>query len=130
MELPEGYASLGGDRGGKLSRGQRQRVAIARALLNRPLILIFDEATSALDNVSERLVKETIEELKRDRIVIVIAHRLSTIEGADSVVVLDKGAIVERGAPAELLQRGGLYGALYAEMARAEAPALSGTVRP
>jgi ABC-type multidrug transport system fused ATPase/permease subunit len=129
MELPGGYAALGGDRGVKLSGGQRQRVAIARALLNRPPILIFDEATSALDNVSERLIKETIEELKRDRIVIVIAHRLSTIEGADSVVVLDKGSIVERGTPAELLQRGGLYASLYAEMARVGAPALSGPAR-
>ena len=117
-ELPQGYDTMAGDRGVRLSGGQRQRIAIARALLNRPPILIFDEATSALDNLSERLVKETIDDLKPGRIVIVIAHRLSTIQNADKVVVLDRGAVVEEGTPSGLLNRGGLYAELYDVMSR------------
>ena len=113
MALPRGYDSTIGERGVKLSGGQRQRVAIARAILKDPRLLILDEATSALDNESEGLVQEALERLMVGRTTIVIAHRLTTVEGADTIVVLDGGRVVEQGTHAALLARGGLYHRLY-----------------
>jgi ATP-binding cassette, subfamily B, bacterial MsbA len=112
-KLPQGFDTQIGDRGVMLSGGQRQRLAIARALLRDPDILILDEATSALDTVSERLVQQAIDELSRDRTVLVIAHRLSTIQNADQIAVFDRGEVVEIGKHDELLARQGLYANLY-----------------
>jgi subfamily B ATP-binding cassette protein MsbA len=111
--LPGGLQADIGVGGGRLSGGQRQRLAIARAMLKDAPILILDEATAALDNESERLVQDALDRLMPDRTTLVIAHRLSTIEHADQVLVLDHGRLVERGTPAELLARGGLYAHLH-----------------
>ena len=108
-ELPEGYNTLIGDRGGKLSGGQRQRIAIARAVLRNPDILILDEATSALDTESEKLVQDAINNMMQQRTSLVIAHRLSTIRHADEIIVLQKGSIVERGRHEELIALNGFY---------------------
>ncbi len=115
MELPEGYDTLVGERGYKLSGGEKQRIAIARVILKNPRILILDEATSALDTRSERLIQAALDPLMRNRTTLAIAHRLSTILAADLILVVDRGRIVERGAHAELLQQGGLYAKLYNE---------------
>jgi subfamily B ATP-binding cassette protein MsbA len=111
--LPEGYATMVGERGVKLSGGQRQRIAIARAILRNPRLLVLDEATSSLDNESESLVQEALERLMKNRTTVVIAHRLSTIEKADKIVVIESGRLVEQGSHAELMEREGLYYRLY-----------------
>jgi subfamily B ATP-binding cassette protein MsbA len=121
--LPQGIHSEIGHNGSQLSGGQRQRLAIARAIYKNAPILIFDEATSALDSESERAVQLALDELMRDRTTLVIAHRLSTIEGADRVVAIDAGRLVEQGTHAELLQRGGLYARLHALQFRTAAEA-------
>ena len=113
MELPQGYETVVGERGFKLSGGEKQRVAIARVILKNPRILILDEATSALDTRSERLIQSALEPLMRNRTTLAIAHRLSTILAADVILVVDRGRIVERGTHEELLRRGGLYAKLY-----------------
>ncbi|MBZ5638745.1 MAG: ABC transporter ATP-binding protein/permease [Acidobacteriia bacterium] len=112
-KLPQGLATLVGERGYKLSGGEKQRLAIARVLLRDPVLLILDEATSSLDSRSEALIQESIETLLEGRTSLVIAHRLSTILRADLILVMDRGRIVERGVHGALLARGGLYAALY-----------------
>jgi ATP-binding cassette subfamily B protein len=114
-ELPDGYATMVGERGYKLSGGEKQRIAIARVLLKDPRILVLDEATSALDTVSERLIQAALERLMEGRTTIAIAHRLSTILRADQILVYDRGRIVERGTHDQLLAQGGLYSRLYLE---------------
>lgn len=109
MQLPNGYETSIGDRGGKLSGGQRQRISIARAVLRDPEILILDEATSALDTESEKLVQDALSRLMNNRTSIVIAHRLSTIANADEIVVMHNGEIIERGTHAQLLALNGSY---------------------
>ena len=114
MGLPAGYESEVGERGLKLSGGEKQRVAIARTLLKDPPILILDEATSALDSRTEAAIQETLQSIERGRTSIVIAHRLSTIVDADQIVVLDQGLVAERGTHAQLLRRSGLYAEMWA----------------
>jgi subfamily B ATP-binding cassette protein MsbA len=111
--LPAGYATALGERGARLSGGERQRIAIARALLRDPPILILDEATAALDAAAEREVQEAVARLMAGRTVLVIAHRLATIRGADRIVVLEGGSVVESGSHDALLAAGGLYGRLH-----------------
>jgi ATP-binding cassette subfamily B protein len=115
MELPDGYDTVVGERGYKLSGGEKQRVAIARVLLKDPRVLILDEATSALDTVSERLIQAALQRLMEGRTTIAIAHRLSTILRADQILVMSRGRIVERGTHDELLRNEGLYAKLYHE---------------
>ncbi len=117
-ELPEGYDTVVGERGYKLSGGEKQRLAIARVVLKDPRILILDEATSSLDTTSERLVQAALEPLTEGRTTIAIAHRLSTILRADVIFVVDRGRIVERGSHEELLARQGLYAQLYQQQFR------------
>lgn len=114
LRLPDGYETEVGERGLKLSGGEKQRVAIARALLKNPAILIFDEATSALDSKSEQAIQSELDRIAEDRTTIVIAHRLSTVMNADEILVMDQGRIVERGRHAELLARGGHYAQMWA----------------
>ena len=112
--LPDGYETRVGERGLKLSGGEKQRVAIARALLKNPPILIFDEATSALDSKTEKAIQAQLEQVAVGRTTLIIAHRLSTVMNADEILVLDAGRIVERGAHRTLLERGGLYSQMWA----------------
>lgn len=112
--LPDGYQTRVGERGLKLSGGEKQRVAIARALLKNPPVLIFDEATSALDSKTEKAIQASLDHAARGRTTLVIAHRLSTIMNADQILVIDAGRIVERGAHLELLEAGGLYAQMWA----------------
>ncbi|KVG13863.1 ABCB family ABC transporter ATP-binding protein/permease [Burkholderia thailandensis] len=112
--LPKGYDTPVGERGLKLSGGEKQRVAIARTILKNPPILVFDEATSALDSRSERAIQHELEQIARHRTTLVIAHRLSTVVHADQIIVMDHGRIVERGTHAELLRADGLYAKMWA----------------
>ena len=111
--LPKGYETQVGERGLKLSGGEKQRVAIARTILKNPSILVFDEATSALDSVSEAAVMSAIEEVSEDKSSIVIAHRLSTIVNADRILVMEHGKVVEQGNHQSLLKENGLYAQLW-----------------
>jgi ATP-binding cassette subfamily B protein len=110
---PKGYETEVGERGLKLSGGEKQRVAIARTILKGPPILVLDEATSALDSHTEREIQDALDRVSQNRTTLVIAHRLSTIIGADEIIVLDKGTIVERGSHHQLLARNGLYASMW-----------------
>ncbi|MBI5007827.1 MAG: ABC transporter ATP-binding protein/permease [Nitrosomonadales bacterium] len=112
--LPQGYESMVGERGLKLSGGEKQRVAIARAILKKPAILIFDEATSALDSKSEKAIQDELRSIAQNRTTLVIAHRLSTVVDAQQILVMDKGRIIERGSHRELLEKQGVYAQMWA----------------
>ncbi|WP_242007438.1 ABCB family ABC transporter ATP-binding protein/permease [Luteimonas cucumeris] len=127
VSLPDGYESEVGERGLKLSGGEKQRVAIARALLKNPAILIFDEATSALDSKSEKAIQAELDRIAIGRTTLVIAHRLSTVMDADEILVMDAGRIVERGSHAQLLARGGHYAQMWRlQQQESRAEALAG----
>jgi ATP-binding cassette subfamily B protein len=111
--MPDGYETEVGERGLKLSGGEKQRVAIARALLKNPAILIFDEATSALDSQSEKSIQAELDRIQVGRTTLMIAHRLSTVMNADQILVMEAGRIVERGGHSELLAAGGYYAHMW-----------------
>src|SRR5262245_7983737 len=119
-KLPDGYRTMVGERGLKLSGGEKQRVAIARTILKGPPILLLDEATSALDSHTEKEIQDALDEVSKNRTTVVIAHRLSTIVGADNILVLDAGRLVEQGTHAELLAKAGLYASLWSRQRQAE----------
>jgi ATP-binding cassette, subfamily B, heavy metal transporter len=119
--LPQGYGAQVGERGLKLSGGEKQRVAIARTILKAPPILVLDEATSALDSFTEHEIQAALERVSRGRTTLIIAHRLSTVVHADEILVLDKGVISERGKHEELLARGGLYAGLWSRQREVDA---------
>jgi len=114
MSTPDGYQSMVGERGLKLSGGEKQRVAIARTILKNPHLLVFDEATSALDTGTEKEIQKSLRQVSADRTTLVIAHRLSTVVDADDILVLKEGEIAERGTHADLLARDGLYAQMWA----------------
>jgi ATP-binding cassette subfamily B protein len=118
--LPDGNGTQVGERGLKLSGGEKQRVAIARTILKGPPILVLDEATSALDTATEREIQSALEEVSHNRTALVIAHRLSTVVNADQIIVLDDGAIAERGTHGQLIAKGGLYAAMWARQREAD----------
>jgi ATP-binding cassette, subfamily B, heavy metal transporter len=118
--LPEGYDTPVGERGLKLSGGEKQRVAIARTILKAPPILVLDEATSALDTFTEKEIQDALDRVSRGRTTLVIAHRLSTVIGADEIIVLDQGRVVERGNHAGLLAQGGVYAAMWSRQREAD----------
>jgi len=118
--LPDGYNSMVGERGLKLSGGEKQRVAIARTILKGPPILMLDEATSALDSFTEKQIQTALDRVSQDRTTLVIAHRLSTVIHADQIIVLEAGEIVERGTHAELLEKDGLYAGMWTRQQEAE----------
>ena len=120
-DLPLGYKSMVGERGLKLSGGEKQRVAIARTILKNPPILLLDEATSALDTHTEREIQSALQEVSKNRTTLVIAHRLSTVVDADEILVLDHGTIVERGRHDELIRRGGAYASMWNKQREAAA---------
>src|SRR5258705_425644 len=124
-KLPDGYETRVGERGLKLSGGEKQRVAIARVILKNPQILIFDEATSSLDSHTEHEIQENLREISAHRTTMIIAHRLSTVVDADEILVLDDGSIVERGTHQALLARGGAYAAMWDRQQRAAAERLA-----
>jgi ATP-binding cassette subfamily B protein len=117
LDLPKGYATRVGERGLKLSGGEKQRVAIARTLLKDPPVLVLDEATSALDSRTETEIQTVLRDISRKRTTLVVAHRLSTVVDADEIIVLDKGMIVERGRHADLVRADGLYATMWARQA-------------
>ena len=119
--MPNGYDTEVGERGLKLSGGEKQRVAIARTLLKNPPLTIFDEATSALDSATEAEILDTLRSLAEGRTTLIIAHRLSTVTHADTIIVLDKGQVAEQGSHRELLQRRGLYAAMWERQAQERA---------
>ena len=114
LRLPEGYNTRVGERGLKLSGGEKQRVAIARTILKNPRILILDEATSVLDTATEQEIQAALRSLARNRTTLTIAHRLSTVVDADQILVLDQGVVVERGTHQDLLTHGGVYARMWA----------------
>jgi ATP-binding cassette subfamily B protein len=116
---PENYDTEVGERGLKLSGGEKQRVAIARTILKDPQILVLDEATSALDSRTEKEIQGALERVSRNRTTLIIAHRLSTVVGADEIIVLDRGVVAERGTHDALLARGGLYANMWHHQHRA-----------
>jgi ATP-binding cassette subfamily B protein len=120
MDLPDGYDTIVGERGYRLSGGEKQRIALARVILKDPKILVLDEATSSLDSESEALIQDALKRVMAGRTSIVIAHRLSTILAADLILVMDRGKIVERGTHEQLLAMGGLYSQLYETQFRGE----------
>ncbi len=123
-QLPDGWQTLVGERGLKLSGGEKQRVAIARTILKNPPILIFDEATSALDSPTERSIQSALAEIARNRTTLIIAHRLSTVVDADEILVLEQGEVVERGSHAQLLAQGGVYARMWLLQQHEAAPEL------
>ena len=124
VELPDGYNTIVGERGYRLSGGEKQRLALARVILKDPRVLVLDEATSHLDSQSEALIQDALQKIMANRTSIVIAHRLSTILAADQILVMDRGQIVERGTHDSLLAQNGIYAQLYETQFRAQREAM------